>query len=137
MNTLQKTLVLKKQAELDEVDKQLAFKQQEFKSCLEALAQRRSQQEKKQQQVTWNHPKLQHKNEGVDFCHWQHPKTVFLWGLFTQTKERAIKFEKFVAENEVKRRRALKKYEAAREQNISKQREIEDLTEQLKQLRAR
>lgn len=48
-----------------------------------------------------------------------------------------MKFEKFVAENEVKRRRALKKYEDAREQNILKQREIEDLTEQLKQLRYR
>ncbi|XP_051238095.1 coiled-coil domain-containing protein 42 homolog isoform X2 [Dicentrarchus labrax] len=103
VNTLQKTLVLKKQAELDEVNKQLTLKRQEFKSCVEALAQRRSELEIKQQ----------------------------------QTKERAIKFEKFVAENEVKRRRALKKYEAAREQNVLKQREIEDLTEQLKQLRAR
>lgn len=55
----------------------------------------------------------------------------------TQTKERAMKFEKFVAENEAKRRQALKKYEAAQEQNILKQREIEELTKQLKQLRAR
>ncbi|XP_032356834.1 uncharacterized protein CCDC197 [Etheostoma spectabile] len=103
VNTLQKTLVLKKQAELDEVDQQLTLKRKEFKNCVEALAQRRSELEIKQQ----------------------------------QTKERAMKFEKFVAENEVKRRRALKKYEAARELNIAKQREIEDLTEQLKQLRAR
>lgn len=51
VNTLQKTLVLKKQAELDEVDKQLALKQQEFKSCMEALAQRRSELEMKEQQV--------------------------------------------------------------------------------------
>lgn len=48
-----------------------------------------------------------------------------------------MKFEKFAAENEVKRCQALKKYEAAREQNILKQKEIEDLTEQLKQLRAK
>ncbi|XP_026211577.1 coiled-coil domain-containing protein 42 homolog [Anabas testudineus] len=103
VNTLQKTLVLKKQAEVDEVDKQLALKRQEFKSCVEALTQKRSELEIKHQ----------------------------------QTKERATKFEKFVAENEMKRQRALKKYEAAREQNILKQREIEDLTEQLKQLRTR
>ncbi|XP_034714731.1 coiled-coil domain-containing protein 42 homolog [Etheostoma cragini] len=103
VNTLQKTLVLKKQAELDEVDLQLTLKRKEFKNCVEALAQRRSELEIKQQ----------------------------------QTIEKARKFEKFVAENEVKRRRALKKYEAARELNIAKQREIEDLTEQLKQLRAR
>lgn len=52
VNTLQKTLVLKKQAELDKVDKQLACKRQEFKSCMEALAQRRSELELKQQQVS-------------------------------------------------------------------------------------
>ena len=51
VNTLQKTLVLKKQAELEEVDKQLVLKRQEFKSRVEALAQRRSQLEAKQQQV--------------------------------------------------------------------------------------
>ncbi|GAA6213593.1 coiled-coil domain-containing protein 42A-like [Lates japonicus] len=103
VNTLQRTLVLKKQAELSEVDKLLALKRQEFKSCTEALAQKKSELEIKQQQI----------------------------------KARAMKLEKFVAENEVKRRRALKKYEDAREQNILKQREIEDLTEQLKQLRDR
>nr|XP_046268394.1 coiled-coil domain-containing protein 42 homolog [Scatophagus argus] len=103
VNTLQKTLVLKKQAELDEVDKQLALKREEFKSRVQALTLRRSELEIKQQ----------------------------------QTKERAMKFERFVAENEVKRRRALKKYEAAREQNILKQKQIEDLTVQLKQLKVR
>lgn len=48
-----------------------------------------------------------------------------------------MRFEKFVAENEEKRRGAMKKYEAAREQNMLKQKEIDDLTEQLKQLVAR
>ncbi|XP_068582476.1 uncharacterized protein CCDC197 [Cebidichthys violaceus] len=103
VNTLQKTLVLKKQAELDKVNQQLALKRQEFKNRVEALARRRSELELEQQ----------------------------------QTKERVVKFEKFVAENEVKRRRALKNYEAALELNVSKQREIEDLTDHLKQLRAR
>ncbi|KAI4803626.1 hypothetical protein KUCAC02_025289 [Chaenocephalus aceratus] len=103
VNTLQKTLVLKKQAELDVVDQQLAVKRAVFKSRVEGLAQRRFELELKLQ----------------------------------QTQERAIKFEKFVAENEAKRRRAQKKYEAARELNISKQREIEAHTEQFKQLKAR
>ncbi|KAK9533651.1 hypothetical protein VZT92_008756 [Zoarces viviparus] len=103
VNTLQKTLVLKKQAELDNVNQQLALKRQEFKNRVEALAQRRSELEQKQQ----------------------------------QTKEMVMKFETFVAKKEVKRRRALKNYEAALELNISKQREIEDLTDHLKQLRAR
>lgn len=68
---------------------------------------------------------------------WLCPNTVSLWDPFTQTKERVMKFEKFVAENDVKRRQARKKFEDAREQNMLKQRELEDLTEQLKQLRAR
>ena len=51
MNTLQKTLVLKKQAELDVVDQQLAVKRAEFKSRVEGLAQRRSELELKLQQV--------------------------------------------------------------------------------------
>ncbi|XP_074548009.1 uncharacterized protein CCDC197 [Halichoeres trimaculatus] len=103
LNTLQKTLVLRKQAELDKVDKQLILKRQEYKSRVEALAKRRSELEIRQQQI----------------------------------KDRAMKFQKFVAENEEKRHGAMKKYEAAREQNVMKQKEIDDLTEQLKQLRAR
>lgn len=48
-----------------------------------------------------------------------------------------MKFEKFVADNEVKRNRALKKYQAAQEENISKQSEIEELTEELRRLKIR
>ncbi|XP_028251649.1 uncharacterized protein CCDC197 [Parambassis ranga] len=103
LHTLQKALVLRKQAELEEVDKRLGLKRQDFRNCVEALAQRRSELEIKQQ----------------------------------QTKEKVMKFERFVAENEAKRRRALKKCEESRQQNILKQRDIEDLTEQLKQLRVR
>ncbi|XP_008282389.1 uncharacterized protein CCDC197 [Stegastes partitus] len=103
VHTLQKSLVLKKQAELDEVDKRLALRRQEFEENVEALAHRRSELEEKQQ----------------------------------QTKEKVMKFEKFVAENEAKRRRMLKTCEATREQNALKRTEIEDLTKQLKQLRAR
>lgn len=54
-----------------------------------------------------------------------------------QTKDRAKKFEKFVEDNEVKRRRALKKYQAARKQNDLKQNEKEEFTEQLEKLQAR
>ncbi|CAB1335240.1 unnamed protein product [Coregonus sp. 'balchen'] len=54
-----------------------------------------------------------------------------------ETKDRAKKFEKFVEDNEVKRRRALKKYQVARTQNDLKQNEKEELTEQLEKLQAR
>ncbi|KAF7666449.1 hypothetical protein LDENG_00108670 [Lucifuga dentata] len=103
VNTLQRTLVLEKQAELKEVGKQLALKRQEYKSHVQALAQRRSELEAKQQ----------------------------------QTKELAYKFEEFVSDNETKRRRALKKYQDAQQQSILKQREIEDLTGQLRKLQLR
>ncbi|XP_037551282.1 coiled-coil domain-containing protein 42 homolog [Nematolebias whitei] len=103
LKTLKKSQVDEKQAELDEVDIQLAVKRQEFKNRLEALARRKSELESKQQ----------------------------------QDQEKMMKFEKFISENEVKSRGALKRWEAARQHNITKQGEIEDLTEQLKQLRAR
>ncbi|XP_020355430.1 uncharacterized protein CCDC197 [Oncorhynchus kisutch] len=103
VNTLQRTLVLKKQVEVDEVDRQLAQKRQEFKGRMQALAQRKAELELKQQ----------------------------------ATKDRAKKFEKFVEDNEVKRRRALKKYQAARKQNDLKQNEKEEFTEQLEKLQAR
>ncbi|MED6275388.1 hypothetical protein CHARACLAT_026133 [Characodon lateralis] len=54
-----------------------------------------------------------------------------------QAKEKELKFERFVAENEVKRRKVLKQCQATLEQNLLKQRELEDLTEQLKKLEAR
>lgn len=53
VNTLQKTLILKKQAELEEVDRELARKRQEFKSYMEALAERRTELKIKQQQVSF------------------------------------------------------------------------------------
>lgn len=48
-----------------------------------------------------------------------------------------MRFEKFVADNEAKRSRALKKYEAAQEENVSKQSQIEELTEELRRLKVR
>lgn len=48
-----------------------------------------------------------------------------------------MRFEKFVANNEAKRSRALEKYEAAQEENASKQSQIEELTEELRHLRVR
>ncbi|KAM6961263.1 uncharacterized protein CCDC197 [Aplochiton taeniatus] len=103
VNTLQRTLVVKKQVEMDEVDRQLALKQQEFKVRMHVLAQRRAELELKQQ----------------------------------ETKERAKKFDKFVEDNEIKRRRALKKYQDARKLNTLKQKEVLELTERLEKLQAR
>ncbi|KAL0969072.1 hypothetical protein UPYG_G00222300 [Umbra pygmaea] len=103
VNTLQRTLVLKKQVEVDEVDRQLAQKQQEFKVRMQALTQRRVELELKQLEM----------------------------------KDRAKTFEKFVEDNEVKRHRALKKYQAARKQNDLKQKETQELTAQLEELQAR
>ncbi|XP_056914144.1 coiled-coil domain-containing protein 42 homolog [Takifugu flavidus] len=103
VNTLQRTLLLKKKAELDQVDEQLSRKRDEFTSRMEDLANKRSELKLKQQ----------------------------------QNRETVMKFEKFVADNEAKRNRALKKYEAAQEENISKQSEIEELTEELKLLKIR
>ncbi|XP_061824900.2 uncharacterized protein CCDC197 [Nerophis lumbriciformis] len=51
VNTLQKTLVLKKQAELEEVNNLLALKRDEFKRNVEALSKRRTELETKHQET--------------------------------------------------------------------------------------
>lgn len=140
VNTLQKTLILKKQAELEEVDKELCRKRQEFKSRMEILTQRKSELKAEQQQVSVDssHPEVIRRRRpsvGGELLIQHHylPATSSL----TQNKERRMKFEKFVAENEAKRLQAMKKYEAAQEQNKLKQREIEHLREELKQRKSR
>ncbi|XP_073683429.1 uncharacterized protein CCDC197 [Garra rufa] len=55
----------------------------------------------------------------------------------TETKHRAARFEKFVEENEVKRRRALKKFQMERQQNEVKEKEKAELSTQLQDLEAR
>lgn len=138
VNTLQKTLILKKQAELEEVDKELCRKQQEFKSRMEILTRRKSELRAEQQQVSAesSHPQVIQRWPSVTG-----ELLIQLHSPFdassTQNKERRMKFERFVAENEVKRLQAMKKYEAAQEQNKLKQREIEHLREQLKQRKSR
>ncbi|KAK0143332.1 Coiled-coil domain-containing protein 42 [Merluccius polli] len=103
VNTLQRTLVLKKQVELDQVDRQLALKREEFKILIQTLTQR---------------------NAELDLRH-------------QETKDKAKKFEKFVEDNEVKRRRAIKKYQTARQQNTLKNKDIEDIAQQLRKLKVR
>ncbi|XP_011483176.1 coiled-coil domain-containing protein 42 homolog isoform X2 [Oryzias latipes] len=51
VTTLKKNMVIRKKAELDEMDVQLALKRHEFKRCMGALATRRSELETKQQQT--------------------------------------------------------------------------------------
>ncbi|XP_072545306.1 uncharacterized protein CCDC197 [Salminus brasiliensis] len=103
VNTLQRTLLLKKQVQVDEVNKQLKQKQLEFQGRMQILEQRRAELLLKQQ----------------------------------ETKERAAKFEKFVEENEVKRRRALKKYQVESKQNELREKEKSELSVYLDQLQMR
>ncbi|XP_016117539.1 uncharacterized protein CCDC197 [Sinocyclocheilus grahami] len=55
----------------------------------------------------------------------------------TETKQRATNFERFVEENEVKRRRALKRFQMERQQNEVKEEEKAELSKQLQDLQAR
>ncbi|KAJ8341386.1 hypothetical protein SKAU_G00336770 [Synaphobranchus kaupii] len=103
VNTLQKTLVLKKQVEVVEVDKELALKRQGVRERIQALGHRRAEFELKQQ----------------------------------ANKDRAGKYEKFVLDNEAKRRRAQRKYLVERKQNELKVTEMEALLQQLQKLQAR
>ncbi|XP_061072557.1 coiled-coil domain-containing protein 42 homolog [Conger conger] len=103
VNTLQRTLVLKKRVQVDEADRELALKRQEIRERLLALGHRRAEFEHKQQ----------------------------------ASKDRSGKFEKFVQDNEAKRRRAQRKYLAERKQNELKETEIGELQQQLQKLQAR
>ncbi|XP_050809276.1 uncharacterized protein CCDC197 isoform X2 [Gopherus flavomarginatus] len=102
-NSLQKTLVLKKEVEVDRVTAELIAKRQEFKERMEAVAQRRAQFAKKQQ----------------------------------DSRNQALKFDKFLKESDVKRRRALQKYQAEVKMNEIKQREIDKLVAELEKLKVR
>ncbi|KAK7152396.1 hypothetical protein R3I93_010569 [Phoxinus phoxinus] len=55
----------------------------------------------------------------------------------TETKQRAAEFEKFVEENELKRRRALKKFQTERQQNEQKEKQKAELCALLQDLQAR
>lgn len=103
INTLQRTLLLKKEVEVEKVDAELEDKRNEFRARMEACAQRQVEVQKKQQRM----------------------------------KDRVAKFEKFIQENETKRRRAVQKYQQEvrlKEQKIS---EYDQLVQQLEELKDR
>lgn len=54
-----------------------------------------------------------------------------------QMKDRVAKFEKFIKENEAKRRRAIQKYHTEVKLKEQKNREYDMLVEQLEELKAR
>lgn len=51
LNTLQKTLLLKKEVEVDQVDAELCAKREEFRQRMDACTQRQLDLQKKQQKV--------------------------------------------------------------------------------------
>ncbi|KAK2170643.1 hypothetical protein LSH36_1g01061 [Paralvinella palmiformis] len=103
LNTLQKTLLLKKEVEVEQVNEELREKREEFKKRLEACAQRQIEIQKRQQKM----------------------------------KDRVNKFEKFIKENEAKRRRAIQKYQQEVKLKEQKDREYELLRQQQSELQAR
>ncbi|XP_041947313.1 coiled-coil domain-containing protein 42 homolog isoform X1 [Alosa sapidissima] len=103
VNTMQRTLVLKKQVELDKLDSKFAHKRQEFQVRKEAQEHKRADLQHKQQQI----------------------------------KDKVAKFEKFVEENELKHRRALKKFQVERRLNNLKHKELMALMKELEMLQTR
>lgn len=101
INTLQRTLLLKKEVEVDRVQAELEAKRHEFKVRMEACAQRQIEIQKKQQRM----------------------------------KDRVSKFENFLKENELKRRRAIQKYQTEVKLKEQKTKELEQLQEELEVLK--
>lgn len=103
VNTLQKTLLLKKEVEVDKVEAQLEAKRNEFRKRMETCAERQLELQKKQQKM----------------------------------KDRVSKFDKFIKENEAKRRRAVLKYQQEVKVYEQKKRELDIFIEQLEDLRTK
>lgn len=99
INTLQKTLLLKKEVEVEKVQVELAGKREEFRKRMEKCAERQVALQKEQQKM----------------------------------RERVTKFEKFIADNEAKRRRAIQRYQTEVRLNEQKSRELEELRVELEQ----
>ncbi|EDV24033.1 uncharacterized protein TRIADDRAFT_57096 [Trichoplax adhaerens] len=97
INTLQSTLLLKKEIEVDQVQNELDAKREEFARRMQACTERRVELEKKQQTI----------------------------------KDRIQKFEKFLNENEAKRKRAIQKYQVEHRTREQKTVELELLKQQL------
>eukprot|EP00058_Branchiostoma_floridae_P025011 XP_002610501.1 hypothetical protein BRAFLDRAFT_117823 [Branchiostoma floridae] len=101
--TLQKTLLLKKEVEVERVDEELSAKRAEFHKRMETCKQRQLELQNKQQKI----------------------------------KDRVQKFEKFITENDAKRRRAIQKYQTELKLNEQKANEQQMLEEQLEELKIR
>lgn len=62
---------------------------------------------------------------------------IFSGSSFPQIRERVGKFEKFIEENDAKRRRAIQKYQTELKLKNQKNRELDVLSTELDQLKAR
>lgn len=119
LNTMQKTLLLKKEIEVDKVSEELARKRAEFRERMEKCAEQQVEIQKKQQQVIID--ALISVTEGSEF----------------QMRDRVNKFEKFIKENEAKRRRAIQKYQTEVKTREQKHTEHEMVQQQLASLETR
>ncbi|KAE8586316.1 hypothetical protein XENTR_v10021625 [Xenopus tropicalis] len=102
-NTLQRTLVLKKEVEYDHVSQELLAKRREFSDRKHALDVRKEEFSQKQTEYT----------------------------------EKAANFEKFLQDSDVRRRRAILKYQTEAKQNELRDMEINKLVKQLEEKKIR
>jgi len=103
LNTVQSTLLLKKQVEVEKVQEDLDIKRRQFAERMAACKAKEEELKKKQ----------------------------------TQIRERVGKFEKFIEENDAKRRRAIQKFQTELKLKKQKNRELDILSTELEQLKAR
>ncbi|XP_052768880.1 coiled-coil domain-containing protein 42 homolog [Mya arenaria] len=101
INTLQRTLLLKKEVEVDRVQAELEAKRYEFRERMEECAKRQIEIQKRQQKM----------------------------------KDRVAQFGSFLKENELKRRRAIQKYQTEVKLKEQKTVEMEQLQDELEVLK--
>lgn len=103
LNTVQSTLLLKKQVEVEKVQEDLDIKRRQFAERMAACKAKEEELKKKQAQI----------------------------------RERVGKFEKFIEENDAKRRRAIQKYQTELKLKTQKNRELDVLSTELELLKTR
>lgn len=103
LNTLQSTLLLKKEVEVEKVQENLDIKRKQFAERMETCRAKEEELKKKQMQI----------------------------------RERVGKFEKFIQENDAKRRRAIQKYQTELKLKEAKKAESDILANELDTLRSK
>ena len=144
LNTVQSTLLLKKQIEVEKVQEDLDVKRRQFADRMAACKLKEEELKKKQQQVNLYEPisfslitALCLQYTYIIICIYMYACVIEFPDHNFQIRDRVGKFEKFIKENDAKRRRAIQKYQTELKLKDQKTRELDLLWQEMEQLKSK